>query len=266
MTINPWFDPIIFSVGPLAIRWYGLMYVIGFVLGSNLLKYLFRKKFWPLDEKAIENYVTALILGMFFGARFAYVFIYNWDYYSQNLGEILSVWQGGLSFHGAVAGMCLSTYLFAKKHKVRFLQLTDCLAVAGTQGLFFGRVGNFINAELYGRITTSSLGFIFPGGGPLPRHASQLYEGILEGIILFIFLFWLHRRQKIYGMVSTAFMAGYGIFRFIVEFFREPDSQLGYYFGGITMGQILCFMMILLSGLVFYSAKKQNTKNPIAVS
>ena len=173
------------------------------------------------------------------------------------------MWKGGLSFHGAVFGMCISTYLFARKNKVHFFQLADCLAVAGGPGLFFGRMGNFINGELYGRVTDSWAGIIFPGGGPFPRHPSQLYEGVLEGIVLFFILFWVHRRQKIYGIVSAVFLLGYGTFRFIVEFFREPDSQLGYYFGYFTMGQFLCLAMIILSYGIYRLVKKANVPNPL---
>lgn len=257
-----WIDPVIFGIGPLQVRWYGAMYVLGFVVGGALLKYLADKKFWPLSKDYIDKYVTWLIVGMFLGARLFYVFLYNWEYYSVNLSDIFSVWKGGLSFHGAVAGMCLVTYLFAKKNKLHFFQIGDCMAVAGSPGLLFGRLGNFINGELYGRVTDSWAGIVFPGGGPFPRHASQLYEGLLEGIVLFAILFYLHRRQRFYGVVTAAFLFGYGIFRFIVEFFREPDAQLGYYFGYFTMGQFLCLGMIILSYFVMRYARKLNIKNP----
>lgn len=258
-----WIDPVIFSLGPLQVRWYGAMYVVGFLVGSAILKYLADKKFWQAPKEAIDKYVTWLIIGMFLGARIFYVFIYNWEYYSTNFLDIFSVWKGGLSFHGAVVGMCLVTYLFARKYKLHFFHIGDCMAVAGSPGLFFGRMGNFINGELYGRVTDSWAGIVFPGGGPFPRHASQLYEGILEGIVLFVILFWIHRRQRFYGVVSTFFLIGYGTFRFIVEFFREPDAQLGYYFGYFTMGQILCFLMLPLAYVIFRYAKKVNLPNPL---
>ncbi len=263
MNTTQWFDPVLFSAGPLEVRWYGLMYVLGFLVGGQLLKFLAKKKFWPIDKEEIDKYVTWLIVGMFLGARLAYVFIYNWDYYSENFADIFAVWKGGLSFHGAVAGMCLATWIFARKHKLHFFQIADCMAVAGSPGLFFGRMGNFINGELYGRVTDSWAGMVFPGGGPFPRHPSQLYEGILEGLLLFVILYWIHRRQKFYGVVSAVFLLGYGVFRFIVEFFREPDSQLGYYLGYFTMGQILCFIMILFSFAVLRYAKYKNIPNPL---
>ena len=258
-----WIDPVIFSLGPLQVRWYGAMYVAGFLVGGAILKYLANKKFWPIPKEAIDKYITWLIIGMFLGARLFYIFLYNWDYYSANLGDIFAVWKGGLSFHGAVVGMCISTWLFAKKHKLHFFQIADCMAVAGTPGLFFGRMGNFINGELYGRVTDSWVGVVFPDGGPFARHPSQLYEGILEGIALFLILFAVHKRERFYGVASSVFLLGYGVFRFIVEFFREPDSQLGYYLGLFTMGQILCFGMIIISFIMLMYAKKLNIKNPL---
>jgi phosphatidylglycerol:prolipoprotein diacylglycerol transferase len=188
MNNTNWFDPVLVSLGPLEIRWYCLMYVLGFLVGGQILKYLANEKFWPVAKEEIDKYVTWLIVGMFLGARLAYVFIYNWDYYSDHFMDAFAVWKGGLSFHGAVAGMCLATWIFARKHKLHFFQIADCMAVAGSPGLFFGRMGNFINGELYGRVTDSWAGMVFPGGGPFPRHPSQLYEGISEGHILFAIL------------------------------------------------------------------------------
>ena len=162
--------------------------------------------------------------------------------------------------------MCTATWLFARKNGLHFFQIGDCMAVAGSPGLFFGRMGNFINGELYGRVTDSWAGVVFPGGGPFPRHASQVYEGISEGLLLFVILFYIHRRERFYGVVSATFLLGYGIFRFIVEFFREPDAQLGYYLGYFTMGQILCLLMLPASYIMFWYAKKLNIKNPLVQS
>lgn len=259
---NEWIDPVIFSIGPLQVRWYGAMYVLGFLVGGGILKYLAGKKFWPLPKEEIDKYITWLIVGMFIGARLFYVFLYNWEYYSQAPMDMFAVWKGGLSFHGAVVGMCLATYFFARKNNLHFFQIGDCLAVAGSPGLFFGRMGNFINGELYGRVTDSWAGIVFPQGGPFPRHPSQLYEGVSEGIILFLILFYLHRKERLYGVVTAVFFLGYGTFRFIVEFFREPDAQLGYYFEYFTMGQFLCLAMIILSYFAFRLAKKVNIKTP----
>lgn len=258
-----WIDPVIFSFGPFQVRWYGAMYVLGFLVGGFILKYLAEKKFWPLPKEAIDKYITWLIVGMFLGARLFYVFLYNWEYYSVNPTDMFAVWKGGLSFHGAVFGMCLATWLFAKKHNLHFFQIADSMAVAGSPGLFFGRMGNFINGELYGRVTDSWAGVTFPGAGPFPRHPSQLYEGVLEGIVLFIILFAIHKRERFYGVVSAAFLVGYGTFRFIVEFFREPDAQLGYYFGFFTMGQILCILMLPSAYIMLLYAKKLAIRNPL---
>lgn len=251
------FDPIIFSIGPLAVRWYGLMYVVGFIISGMLLKVLSKRGFFPLPSSKIDSLITHMIVGMFLGARTAYVFIYNWDYYSNNLNELLMVWQGGLSFHGALVGLILGGYVFAKRNDLTLFQVMDNSALAGCQGLFFGRIGNFINGELYGRVTDSSLGMIFPAGGPYPRHPSQLYEGILEGAVLTLILWLLLPRVKRYGVISAVFLIGYGVFRYFVEFFREADSQLGYYLGGTTtMGQILCILMIIFGiGWAWFAMK-----------
>lgn len=253
-------NPVILDLGALQVRWYGLMYVIGFMIASYLLKVLIRQNFFKVTEDKIDSFVTMMIVCMFIGARTFYVFIYNWDYYSQNLGDLIAVWKGGLSFHGAVVGLIVGGVLFARKQNLSWMQVMDSVALAGTQGLFFGRMGNFINGELYGRITNSWVGIIFPAAGPYPRHASQLYEAFLEGVVLMSVLWLVKKRVRVYGIIGAGFVGGYGLFRFIVEFFREPDAQLGFYFGFITMGQILCFLMILASvGLYLHAVKKNIT-------
>jgi phosphatidylglycerol---prolipoprotein diacylglyceryl transferase len=250
-------DPVIFSLGPLQVRWYGLMYVIAFLIGGYLFKRLVKEDLFKIPVERIDSLITHGIIGMFLGARLIYVFVYNWNYYQNHLDEILSVWKGGLSFHGAIIGITVALYFFAKRNKVRLLHVVDCSVVVGTQGLFFGRMGNFINGELYGRTTDLPWGLIFPGGGPYPRHPSQLYEGILEGLVLFTVLWLFRKKLARTGLASSFFIIGYGFFRFFIEFFREPDSQLGYYFGGtITMGQILCFIMVCVGvSVAVYSSK-----------
>ena len=256
--IAPQIDPIIFSLGPLQVRWYGFMSVVGFIIAGFLLRYLARKGFFKIIPDKVDSLITHALISMFLGARFFYVFIYNWDYYSQNLGDLLAVWKGGLSFHGAIVGILLGCYLFAKKNNVTLLQVLDSACLAGCQGIFWGRMGNFINGELYGRVTDSPFGMIFPGAGPYPRHPSQLYEGVLEGLILFVILWIMYRKVRTHGYFVATFILGYGCFRYIVEFFREADSQLGYYFGGTTtMGQILCLVMIGFGLWTFYYSKKQ---------
>lgn len=257
-------DPVIFSLGPLQVRWYGLMYVIGFIIAGSILKKLVNLKFFNIPLEKIDSLVTHMLICMFLGARFFYVFIYNWDYYSQNLSELMSVWKGGLSFHGALVGLIVAGFIFAKKNNISGAEVLDSTCVAGTQGLFFGRMGNFINGELYGRVTDSPVGLIFAGGGPYPRHPSQLYEGIMEGLVLSLILWFLVTRVKRYGVLSSVFLMGYACFRFVIEFFRQPDVQLGYYFEYFTMGQILCFFMFLLGLVALYFSNKKSS--PILIN
>lgn len=253
-------DPVIIQLGSLQIRWYGMMYVVGFIIGHIICRYLIKQGLFRITKDKMDTLTIFFLVGLFIGARLAYVFIYNWDYYSQFPGDILAIWKGGLSFHGAVVGIFFGLYFFSKRVKIPFLQMLDVAALAGTQGLLWGRIGNFINGELYGRVTTAPWGMIFPdGGGPYPRHPSQLYEGLMEGLILVLVLWFVKSRVKIHGLITATFFIGYGFFRFIVEFFREADVQLGYYLGNsTTMGQILCFLMVLFGlGVVFFARSKK---------
>jgi len=256
------FDPDIFSIGPIHVRWYGMMYVVGFVLANFLLKKLVERGFFKVSKEKVDTLISIMFICMFIGARIFYVFIYNWDYYQHHIAELFAVWNGGLSFHGALAGLLTGGYIFAKREGISWAQVMDSVALAGAPGLFFGRMGNFINGELYGRITGTDYGLIFPAGGPYPRHPSQLYEGVLEGIVLSLILWFLLPRVKHYGYLAATFLMGYGVFRYIVEFFREADSQLGYYFGGTTtMGQILCIIMILIGITALVIVKKKKIEN-----
>lgn len=259
MTVD--FNPVIFDLGPLQVRWYGMMYVVGFIIGTILLRHLSDKGLFKLAKDKIDSLATYLILGMFLGARIFYVFVYNWSDYASSPMDIFAVWKGGLSFHGAIIGMTIGCILFAKRNKVHPMHVADAAVTVGAQGLFFGRLGNFINGELYGRLTDVPWGMIFPSGGPFPRHPSQLYEAICEGLILFLILWFWRKRMKHVGVQSSIFLIGYGVMRFGIEFFREADSQLGYYLGGtITMGQILCFLMMAIGGsMLFYFSRKKIT-------
>ncbi len=258
MTTTHWFDPVIFSVGPLQVRWYGLMYVIGFVIAGFIFKRLIKEGFLQIAQEKIDSLITTEIIFMFIGSRTAYVFIYNWHYYSQHLNEVLAVWKGGLSFHGAVTGLFLGAFYFAKKNGVPGLQITDAITLAGPVGIMFGRIGNFINGELYGRVTDVPWGIVFPNGGEYPRHPSQLYESFFEGLVLFLILWLLRKRFKFYGVATGLFFSIYGVFRYFIEFFREADPQLGYYFGGTTtMGQILCILQVFAGLAVIYFATKK---------
>jgi phosphatidylglycerol:prolipoprotein diacylglycerol transferase len=258
-------DPIIFSLGPLQVRWYGMMYVIGFIITGLLLNKLRKEGYFQVAKKEVDNLITFAIVGIFLGARLFYVFIYNWEYYSRNLSEIMSVWRGGLSYHGAIFGLLAAIFLFARRNKIPYFQVLDSACLAGAQGVIFGRLGNFINAELYGRVTDVPWGMVFPGGGLQPRHPSQLYQALGEGLLTFLLLWAFKRKMKWHGMLISLYFIFYGIARYVVEFFREPDSQLGYYFGGTTtMGQILCLLMILGGSLLFAYAMKK--KVPISNS
>jgi phosphatidylglycerol:prolipoprotein diacylglycerol transferase len=254
-------DPVIFSLGPLQVRWYGLMYVIGFLNASFLYKVLVKEGIFHTTKERVDSLITHMLIGMFLGARTFYVFIYNWAEYSKDFLSIFYVWEGGLSYHGAIVGLMVGGYLWGRKNEVPFLQVIDCSAIVGAQGVFFGRLGNFINGELYGRVTDVPWGIVFPGGGPYPRHPSQLYEAFFEGVVLFALLWAFRKRFKVPGMAISLYFMGYAFMRFFIEFFRQPDSQLGYYFGGtITMGQILCFLMFLGgAALLTYCLKKKTT-------
>jgi phosphatidylglycerol:prolipoprotein diacylglycerol transferase len=263
--IAPDIDPVFFSIGPIEIRWYGLMYFIGFVVGSFILQKLRREGFLILPKEKIDSLLVWIILAIFIGARTGYVLIYNWDYYSSHPLEILFVWQGGLSFHGGLAGLIVMMYLFSRHEGLHIFHLSDSLAIVGSQGLGFGRLGNFINHELYGRVTDAPWGMVFRDAGPYCRHPSQLYESLFEGWVLFILLYALHGKAKYYGVVSSVFLLGYGTFRYVIEFFREPDPQVGFFLGGTTtMGQILCLMMIAAGALLFVYANKK--KLPIQLT
>jgi len=256
MTLN--IDPVLFQLGSLQVRWYGLMYVIGFVLGGFLGKKLAREKFFQITEKQVDTFITYTMVGIFVGARLVYCFVYNPSYYLQNPLEIPAVWHGGLSYHGAIIGLYFALSLFAKNYRIPNLQVFDATALMGSQGIFFGRMGNFINGELWGRVTDVPWGIVFPEGGPHPRHPSQIYEALLEGLLVFILLWILKKRFKIYGLLASCYLIFYGIARFIIEFFREPDVQMGYYLGFLTMGQILCFLMILGGAVLYYYSLKKN--------
>lgn len=245
----PDISPIAFEIGPLVVRWYALAYVAGILLAQRYIYWLDNRRPSPLlSAKARDDLILYGVIGIILGGRFGYVIFYNLNYYIDNLSQVLHIWQGGMSFHGGFIGVLVTFWLFARHHKVNYLQLMDLLAVATPIGLFLGRLANFVNGELYGRVTTSSFGMVFPTGGPVPRHPSQLYEAGLEGLLLGLILWGLATRSKALsraGMLSGVFVAGYGIARFTVEFFREPDAQLGFLALGLSMGQWLCVPMVL---------------------
>ncbi len=249
----PKIDPVIIRIGPLAIRWYGLMYLLGFASSYLLVRYQVKKKELDISLKDIESLYSWLVIGLIVGARLGYVIFYDLKEYIRSPFEIFAVWHGGMSFHGGLIGTLLAGLLFCRKNRKSFWQLSDLIIVTAPIGLGLGRLGNFINGELYGRVTGLPWGMVFPSGGPLPRHPSQLYEFLLEGVLLFIILWRLKDKGLRRGSLTSLFLILYGSFRFFVEFFREPDVQLGYIAGVFTMGQILSATMILSgAGLLIY--------------
>lgn len=248
----PQIDPVIFSIGPLAVRWYGMMYLLGFVGGYFMMRHVVSLRKWPLDKSIISDLLFYGVLGVVLGGRFGYTLFYNFDYYSQHPLEIFYVWEGGMSFHGGLLGVCVAILIFSRRQNLKLLLLADLVVSAVPIGLGLGRIGNFINAELWGRTTGLPWGVIFPGAGSTPRHPSQLYEAGLEGIVLLIIIYLLHRLGVRRGVPAFSFLMLYGVFRFLVEFVRQPDSHLGFLWGGATMGQILSLPMVVvgLAGLV----------------
>ena len=249
----PLIDPVLVRIGPLEVRWYGLMYLLGFALGYLVIRSELKRKKGAVPVEAADDLLFYLIIGLLVGGRIGYVLFYNLGEYIYAPWEVFAIWHGGMSFHGGLMGMLVSGYIFARKRKARFLDLADIGALAAPLGLMLGRIGNFINGELYGRIASVPWGMIFPMGGDLPRHPSQLYEALFEGPILFLILWYLRTRIQRPGELLVAFLWGYGIFRFIIEFFREPDPQLGFIVQWLTMGQLLCLAMIVGGiGLLIY--------------
>jgi phosphatidylglycerol:prolipoprotein diacylglycerol transferase len=253
------FNPYAVEAGPIRVTWYGLMYVFGFALSYLLVRYQIKKKDFGISLKEIEDLFFYLILGLIVGARLGYVLFYDLRVYLSNPLEIFAVWHGGMSFHGGLIGVLIVGILFCRKKRISFWRLSDLLIVTAPIGLCLGRIGNFINGELYGRVTQVPWGMIFPKGGPLPRHPSQLYESALEGGILFLILWLLKDKKLPSGGLLALFLILYGAFRFLVEFFREPDVQLGFILGPLSMGQVLCGFMIGAGVLLLiYLRRKSN--------
>jgi phosphatidylglycerol:prolipoprotein diacylglycerol transferase len=256
----PVIDPVIVAVGPFAIRWYALAYVVGILLGWRYARGLAARGESPLTPLMLDDFVTWAVLGIVLGGRLGYVLFYDLAQYLEQPIQILYVWKGGMSFHGGLLGMIIAMALFARRHKLRFFHLTDPVAAATPIGLFFGRLANFINGELYGRPTDVPWAMVFPHDrSQLPRHPSQLYEAGMEGVLLFILLFVAARRFRVLrypGMESGLFFCGYAVCRIIAEFFREPDIQIGYLMGGITMGQILSLPMLAFGIAFIWRARR----------
>ncbi|MCX7965164.1 MAG: prolipoprotein diacylglyceryl transferase [Syntrophorhabdaceae bacterium] len=239
----PDIDPVIVKIGPLSLRWYGLMYIFGFASSYLLVLYQIKKKSLNISRNFIDDLYFYLILGLIIGARLGYILFYNLEFYLKNPFEVFIIWHGGMSFHGGLVGTLIAGYIYIKKKKMDFFKISDLIIPTCPIGLAFGRIGNFINKELYGKPSSLPWAMVFPGAGEVSRHPSQLYEAFLEGLILFIILWFYKDRKKYDGDVFALFIILYGIFRFFCEFFREPDPQIGYIINIFTMGQVLSFLM-----------------------
>ncbi len=259
MLSYPSINPTIFKLGPLQIRWYGIMYILGFMASYFLVRYQIRKKGLDIDINIVNDLFFFLIIGLIIGARLGYVILYNLPFYLSHPLRIFALWEGGMSFHGGLIGIILSVLIYVRKHRFNFFEFADLIIVTAPVGLGLGRLGNFLNAELYGRVTTVPWGMVFPSGGDLPRHPSQLYELFLEGILLFTILWWIKDFPFKKGTLFCLFLFLYSIFRFFVEFFREPDPQLDLLFSFITMGQILSVLMGI-GGLVLFYFRPERQK------
>jgi phosphatidylglycerol:prolipoprotein diacylglycerol transferase len=249
----PVIDPIIFSIGPVALRWYGMMYLVGFLAAMFIANKAADKSGGEWTREQVSDLLFYGFLGVILGGRIGYVFFYQFDYFLAEPLYLFKIWTGGMSFHGGLLGVIAAVYLYAKKVNKSFLQVGDFVVPLVPIGLGMGRLGNFINAELWGRQSDVPWAMVFPTDPlQLPRHPSQLYEFFLEGVVLFAILYVLTRKPRTLGLVSGVFLIGYGVFRSFIEFFREPDAHLGLYFSFISKGQILSIPMILGGILVIY--------------
>ncbi len=266
-------DPVLFEIGPLKIQYYGLMYIVGFAVTYFLVVYrIKREDRFDVSIEQVQNLTTAMIVGLIVGARLGYVLFYNLSYYAQHPLEIFLPFDfsngmtltgiAGMSYHGGLIGVVIASYIYSRRAGLSFLEMADLYVPAIPMGYTFGRLGNFINGELYGRVTDSSMGMYFPlAPGPELRHPSQLYEAFFEGIFLFIVLWNLRRIIKIRGGIMGLYLIGYGLVRFIIEFFRQPDAHIGFAVSNFSVGQILCFMMIVTGVIIYWYLGSKTEKN-----
>ena len=253
--IQPSIDPILISLGFLDIRWYSLSYIFTFIFGSILIKKLNKKSLNNLSNIQIDKFFVWAVLGVIIGGRVGYVLFYQLQLFLQDPLYIFQIWKGGMSFHGGLIGMIFAIYIFAKKNNLSFFYLSDLVSIVAPIGLFLGRISNFINTELYGRVTEFPFAFIYPLVDNNPRHPSQLYEALFEGIVLFfiLYLYFIKNREKnLIGNISAYFLIIYSIFRFLIEYLREPDFHLGLFFNYFSMGQILCFPIFLIGIFILF--------------
>ncbi|KJC58357.1 diacylglyceryl transferase [Bradyrhizobium sp. LTSPM299] len=268
----PVFNPVAVALGPIVIRWYALAYIGGIVLGWIYARSLIKKqRLWggpaPITLPQLDDFILWVTLGIIVGGRTGYVLFYNLPFFIAHPAEILELWKGGMSFHGGFMGCVVAVMWFARKNDISILSLGDITTAVGPIGLFLGRLANFINSELWGRHAEASLpwAMIFPNGGPLPRHPSQLYEAGLEGILLFTVLAVMIRMGALKrpGLILGSFITIYGFARIAGEFFREPDPQLGFLWGGLTMGMLLSVPMIIVGAIIIVTSIRRKAKGPV---
>jgi phosphatidylglycerol:prolipoprotein diacylglycerol transferase len=266
MITYPNIDPVAFHIGPLPVRWYGIMYLLGFAASYLIVRYQIahplqshKGKGDPLPEGFLDDLYFSIILGLLIGARLGYVLFYGRDLVRNNPLEVLAIWHGGMSFHGGLIGGGAAGLWRCRSSGVDPWRMTDHIVATAPIGLGLGRLGNFINGELYGRITDVPWAMVFPGGGPLPRHPSQIYELLLEGVLLLLILWLLRLVVQRDGILTAVFLLCYGSFRILAEFFREPDPQLGFIIGPFTMGQLLSAAMLLAGTIVAVIAVRRST-------
>ena len=264
------FDPVLIDLGLFQIRWYSIAYILGIIIGwwyaTKIIKLTTANKynFEQIKTSHFNDLIIYLVVGIIFGGRLGYVFFYNPEYFSQNFFEIFKIWQGGMSFHGGLIGIVVSIILFAKKTNTDFFKFADIISCVAPIGIFLGRIANFINGELYGKISNLPWAIIFPNGGNIARHPSQIYEAILEGVILFILINYLALKKKLLfktGYISALFLVSYSVLRLLSENFREPDAHLGYLFNYFSMGTILSIITFLAGCIIIFLIKNNEQNN-----
>jgi len=261
----PAIDPVFLRLGPLEFRWYGLMYILGFLSAYFIIKSQANKRALQISSETLSDIVFSIALGIVLGGRAGYILFYNLSWYLSHPLKVFAVWEGGMSFHGGIVGAIISGIYIVRKKQLDFWLMADICALTVPVGLGLGRIGNFINGELYGRVTDHPWGIVFPSGGNLPRHPSQLYEAFLEGVVLLLLVWGVNRTSPPKGVVFWTVICGYGFFRFMVEFVREPDQQLGFLWGGATMGQLLSLPMFVLgAAMIIRGYWRQNSLNQAA--
>ena len=263
-------DPVLIDLGFFQIRWYSIAYILGIILGwlyaNKIIKSTEEKKynFVQISTQQFDSLIVYLVIGIIIGGRLGYVIFYNLEYYSQNFFEIIKLWQGGMSFHGGLLGVVISIIIFSKKNKISFFKIADIVSCVAPIGIFFGRIANFINGELYGKISSLPWSVIFPSAGNSPRHPSQIYEALLEGIVLYLIInYFALKKDLIYkpGFISSLFLIIYSILRIFSEIFREPDAHLGLLFNYFSMGTLLSLLTIIFGLFIILFVKKNEQNN-----